>query len=171
MWGVKRLVLTNAAGSLRPRLKTGRLARISDHINLVGGNPLRGPNLDFLGPRFPSLDAAYENPFSQSLAKVARGLKMELPKGVYVGIAGPSYETQAEIRAYRVLGGDLVGMSTVYEAIAATHAGMQVAALSAVTNSCSKKGPLDHKEVLKNARQMDGMLAKLLRTLLDKGLA
>jgi purine-nucleoside phosphorylase len=172
LWGVKRLVLTNAAGSLRERLRAGRLVRISDHLNLTGGNPLCGPNLDFLGTRFPSLEGAYENDFSKGIDKIARGLKMTLAKGVYVGIAGPSYETEAEIRAYRILGGDLIGMSTVYETIAATHAGMQVAALSAVTNSCLKrKHALNHEEVLANAKQVDGLLAKLLRALLEKGVA
>lgn len=170
LWGVKRLVLTNAAGSIRQRLRAGSLARIHDHLNLTGVNPLSGPNLDFLGTRFPSLENAYENDFSRQIEKLARRLKIKLPTGVYVGIAGPSYETDAEIRAFRTLGGDLIGMSTVLEAIAATHAGMQVAGLSAVTNSCLKrKQALNHQEVLENAKTVDRQLAKLLSALLEEG--
>jgi len=170
LWGVKRLVLTNAAGSIRKRLQAGSLARIHDHLNLTGVNPLRGPNLDFLGTRFPSLENAYENDFSRRVAKLARRLKIDLPPAIYVGIAGPSYETDAEIRAYRTLGGDLIGMSTVLEAIAAAHAGMQVAALSAVTNSCLKRTQaLNHDEVLENALAVDLQLAKLLSALLEAG--
>lgn len=171
LWGVKRLLLTNASGSIRKSLKPGALALIEDHINLTGANPLRGPNLDFLGTRFPSLDRTYKNSFAKKLEKVARGLKWKLPAGVYVGIAGPSYETAAEIEAFRRLGGDLVGMSTVFEAIAATHAGMEVAALAAVTNSCLKLGePPNHEEVLSQAREVDKRLAVLLQRLLDERL-
>lgn len=172
LWGLKRLVLTNAAGSIREGLRVGQLARIRDHLNFTGGNPLRGPNLDFLGTRFPAMDGTYENPFSARVDRLAGGLKITLPKAVYVGIAGPSYETDAEIRAFRILGGDLIGMSTVYEAIAAAHAGVQVAALSAVTNSCLKrKQALNHEEVLRNARRVDRQLTSLLRRLLEKGVA
>jgi purine-nucleoside phosphorylase len=172
IWGVKRVLLTNASGSIRKRLKTGTLALIEDHLNLTGANPLRGPNLEFLGPRFPSLDRTYDNAFSKTLRKVARGLKLKLPAGVYVGIAGPSYETAAEIEAFRRLGGDLVGMSTVFEAIAATHAGMEVAALAAVTNSCLKLGePPNHEEVLSQARQVDKELTRLLQAMLKERIA
>lgn len=171
-WGLKRLVLTNAAGSIRERLRVGRLARIRDHLNFTGGNPLRGPNLDFLGTRFPAMDAAYENAFSARVDRLAREQKIPLSKAVYVGISGPSYETDAEIRAFRILGGDLIGMSTVYEVIAAAHAGLQVAALSAVTNSClRRKQALNHEEVLHNAQRVDGQFSALLRGLLEKGVA
>ncbi len=168
LWGVKRLLLTNAAGTIRERLKVGRLARIRDHLNLTGVNPLRGPNLDFLGTRFPSLEKAYRNEFSEEVVRAARRCKIALPGAVYVGISGPSYETPAEIQAFRKLGGDLVGMSTVFEAIAATHAGMKVAALSAVTNSClKKKAEPNHREVLDNAQKVDRQLTRILSTLLD----
>lgn len=172
LWGVRRLVLTNAAGSIRERLKVGHLVRIRDHLNWTGGNPLRGPNLDFLGTRFPALDRTYQNPFSARLDQLAKSNKIQLPKAVYVGIAGPSYETDAEIRAFRILGGDLIGMSTVYEAIAASHAGVQVAAFSAVTNSCLKrKAALNHEEVLRNAKQVDLRLSKLLQAMLAQGVS
>lgn len=170
LWGVRRLLLTNAAGSIRQSLKVGRLARIRDHINMTGVDPLRGPNLDFLGTRFPSLQGAYQNDFSQELARAARASRVSLAPAVYVGISGPSYETDAEVQAFRRLGGDLVGMSTVFEAIAATHAGMQVAALSAVTNSClNRKRPLNHEEVLASAQGVDRSLSRLLEALLRKG--
>ncbi|HKX13441.1 MAG TPA: purine-nucleoside phosphorylase, partial [bacterium] len=172
VWGVKRLLLTNASGSIRKSLKTGELVLIQDHLNLTGANPLRGPNLDSLGPRFPSLESTYKNSFAKKLEKTARGLKMKLARGVYVGIAGPSYETAAEIEAFRRLGGDLIGMSTVFEAIAATHAGMEVAALAAVTNSCLKLGePPSHEEVLSQARQVDKRLTILLQALLNERIA
>lgn len=168
-WGVKRLLLTNASGSIRKSLKTGSLAVIRDHINLTGVNPLRGPNIEALGPRFPSLDRCYNNPFSKKLQKTAQRQKLKLPEGVYIGISGPSYETAAEIEAFRRLGGDLVGMSTVFEAIAATHAGMEVAALAAVTNSCLQLGePPSHEEVLRGARQVDKRLSALLQALLSE---
>ncbi len=172
VWGVKRLLLTNASGSIRKSLKTGDLVLIQDHLNLTGANPLRGTNLEALGPRFPSLESTYRNSFAKKLEKAARSLKLKLPGGVYVGIAGPSYETSAEIEAFRRLGGDLVGMSTVFEAIAATHAGMEVAALAAVTNSCLKLGePPSHEEVLSQARQVDKRLTLLLQALLNERIA
>jgi purine-nucleoside phosphorylase len=165
IWGVRQLVLTNASGSLRRFLRTGTLAWIKDHINLTGVNPLRGPNLDFLGPRFPVLKNLYRNSLSERLRRVAKREGIALPGAVYMAIAGPSYETDAEIRAYQKLGGDLVGMSTALEAIAARHAGMEVAALAAVTNSCLgsslPKGP-PHEDVLKQAAKVDKKMARLL---------
>lgn len=166
-WGVKQLLLTNASGSLSSHLGPGDLVQITDHLNFTGVNPLRGPNLDFLGVRFPSLASAYENAFSKKVAQAARAQKISLKKGVYVGIAGPSYETAAEVKAYRKLGGDLIGMSTVLEVIAAAHAGMQVAAVAAITNSCVQAHTvLNHQEVLKNARLGDVKLAKMLQEML-----
>ena len=169
VWGVKRVLLTNASGSLRKDFKAGSMALIQDHLNLTGANPLRGANLDALGPRFPSLDGCYRNSFAKKVKDAARSLKLKLPAGIYVGIAGPSYETAAELEAFRRLGGDLVGMSTVLEAIAATHAGMEVAAVAAVTNSCFKFGePPNHQEVLSQARLVDKDLCALLQALLGE---
>ncbi len=163
LWGVSKLILSNASGSLNPRFRTGDLALIRDHINFTGINPLVGPNLDFLGPRFLSLQYAYQNPLSEKIQAVARKIRIPLKKAVYVGVRGPSFETDAEIKAFRKWGGDLVGMSTVLEVIAAVHAGMQIAAVAAVTNSClHRKSPLNHREVLENARKIDERLAKLL---------
>jgi purine-nucleoside phosphorylase len=169
LWGVKRVLLTNASGSLNPQLKPGDLVWIRDHLNFTGNNPLMGPNLDFLGPRFPSLTQAYENSFSQAILKVAKDLKMVIKPGVYVGISGPSYETEAEISAFRKLGGDLIGMSTVFETIAAVHAGMTVAGLAAVTNSClHRRFAPNHQEVLANAKRVDSKLSRLLLAFLEK---
>jgi len=167
-WGLKRILLTNASGSLRKNLRVGNLVWIKDHINFMGINPLEGPNLENLGPRFPSLYKCYQNPLSEKIRKIARGLSISLSGGVYVAIRGPSYETLAEIKAFKKLGGDIIGMSTVPEAIASAHAGMQVAGLAAVTNSCvAARGPASHEEVLKQAIRVDQKLAKVLLRLAD----
>lgn len=171
LWGVKRILLTNAAGALRKGLKPGALVGIKDHINLMGFNPLRGPNIPSLGPRFPSLHQLYKGPLGKGLLRAARSCHVSMTQGVYVGLAGPSYETPAEVRAYQKLGGDLVGMSTVPEAIAATHAGMDVAGLSVVANSSDQMHlGLDHEEVLAQVLRGDGKLAKILLRLVQKGI-
>ena len=135
--GVRTLVLTNAAGGLNPDYAPGQLMLIADHINLVGmagHNPLRGPNDDTLGPRFPSMNPAYD-PALRTLAKqVAQALRLMLREGVYAAVGGPSFETAAELRALRLLGADAVGMSTASECIAAVHIGMAVLGLSLITN-------------------------------------
>lgn len=170
-WGVKHLILTNASGSLNPKLKPGKLVMLKDHINLMGMNPLIGPNMASQGPRFPSLQQLYQNPLSRRVKKLAGAAKVNLSQGVYVAISGPSYETPAEVKAYRKLGGDLVGMSTVPEAITATHGGMMVTALAAVTNSCIQpSGDPNHDAVLKNAQKVDRDLTKLLLRLQQEGI-
>jgi len=135
--GVQMLVLTNAAGGLNPDFAPGQIMLIADHINLVGmagHNPLRGPNDDTLGPRFPSMNPAYD-PALRTLAKqVAQALRLMLREGVYAAVGGPSFETAAELRALRLLGADAVGMSTASECIAAVHSGMAVLGLSLITN-------------------------------------
>jgi purine-nucleoside phosphorylase len=167
LWGVRRFVITNASGALSPSLVPGDLAWIRDHLNFTGANPLRGPNLDALGPRFPSLAQASQNRFSREVLQSAARIGLKLKSGIYVGITGPSYETEAEIRAFRRLGGDMVGMSTVLEVIAAAHAGVELIALSAVSNSCVHvKRPVSHEEVLRNAKQADGKLGRLLMEIL-----
>lgn len=132
--GVERLLLTNASGSLRPAVGPGGLVAITDHINLAGFNPLTGPNDDGFGPRFLGLRDAYDAGLRAGLHAAAAATGTSLSEGVYLAVAGPSYETPAEIRAFRTLGADLVGMSTVPEVIVARHAGVRVAALSVVTN-------------------------------------
>ncbi|MGA8893512.1 MAG: purine-nucleoside phosphorylase [Anaeromyxobacteraceae bacterium] len=149
-YGIRSLLLTNAAGAVNPALAPGDLVRITDHLNLTGADPLRGPNDDRLGPRFPDMSAAYDARLGALLETCAARRGLELGAGVYAGLAGPSYETPAEIRMLRTLGADLVGMSTVLEVIAARHAGVQVAAVSLVTNLAAglSATPLDHGHVI-----------------------
>ncbi|HET6547822.1 MAG TPA: purine-nucleoside phosphorylase [Solirubrobacter sp.] len=152
-WGGEALLVTNAAGSLDPAVGPGRLMAITDHINLLGVNPLTGPNDDSIGPRFPSLRDAYDPELRYRLHTAAGALNIELADGVYLATAGPTFETPAEIRAFRTLGADAVGMSTVPEVILARHAGLKVAAVSAITNLAEGMGgeELSHEQTLRNA--------------------
>jgi xanthosine phosphorylase len=162
--GAEMLLLTNAAGSLRPEAGPGSLVCISDHINMLGFNPLTGPNDEAAGPRFPSLRDAYDPELRARLHAAADALGTELHDGVYLAVAGPSFETPAEIRAFRTLGADLVGMSTVPEVIAARHAGLRVAAVSAVTNLAEGMGgeELSHEQTLRVAKQGAARLGPLI---------
>jgi xanthosine phosphorylase len=163
--GAELLVVTNAAGSLRPEAGPGRLMPIADHINLLGVNPLTGPNDDALGPRFPSLRDAYDPELRTLLRAAALDAGVEpAPEGVYLATAGPSFETPAEIRAFRTLGADAVGMSTVPEVIAARHCGLRVAAISVLTNLAEglAGGPLSHEETLRLAGAAAGDLRRVL---------
>ena len=162
--GAEVLVLTNAAGSLRTDLGPGRLMAISDHINLSGYNPLLGPNDESIGPRFPSLRDAYDPALRAELHASADELGIELAEGVYLAVSGPSFETPAEIRAFRTLGADAVGMSTVHETILARHAGLRVAAVSAISNLAEGLSdvPLSHEQTLTDAQRAAGDLARLL---------
>jgi xanthosine phosphorylase len=162
--GAEVLVLTNAAGSLHPELGPGRLMLISDHINLSGVNVLSGPNEDTLGERFTSLRDAYDPELRERLRTAARELGVDLAEGVYLAVFGPSFETAAEIRAFRTLGADAVGMSTVHETIVARHCGLRVAAVSAITNLAEglSGGPLSHDQTLKDAARAAADLAPLL---------
>jgi purine-nucleoside phosphorylase len=148
--GVRALLVTNAAGAVNPGLAPGDLVRITDHLNLTGQNPLTGPNDERIGPRFPDMTEPYDPLLGALLDASAARLAIPLGTGVYAGVAGPSYETPAEIRMLRTLGADLVGMSTVLEVIAARHAGMRVAAVSLVTNLAAglAEKPLSHADVL-----------------------
>ena len=163
--GVNSLVLTNAAGGIRPDWKPGQLVLISDHINLLGQNPLSGPNDDSLGPRFPDMSEAYSKSFREIARRAGNSLDLELPEGIYAAVPGPSYETPAEIRYLRAIGADLVGMSTVPETIAANHMGMKVLGISCVTNHAAGviDQKLDHREVLDVGERMKGTLIELLR--------
>jgi purine-nucleoside phosphorylase len=148
--GVRALLVTNAAGAVNPALAPGDLVRITDQLNLTGLNPLTGPNDERLGPRFPDMSQPYDPQLGAMLDGSAARLGVGLGTGVYAGVAGPSYETPAEIRMLRTLGADLVGMSTVLEVIAARHAGIRVAAVSLVTNLAAglAEKPLSHADVL-----------------------
>ena len=166
--GVKAVILTNAAGGIKKEFTEGRLVVISDHINLQGTNPLTGPNDERFGPRFPDISTAYDKKFRELTLAEGRRLGIGLGEGVYAALAGPSYETPAEIRYLRTIGADLVGMSTVPEVIAARHAGMRVLGISCVTNTAAGilDRPLDHQEVLETAERVKGQFVSLLRAVI-----
>ena len=132
--GVKALIVTNAAGGINLNYSEGALVALRDHINLQGANPLIGPNDDRFGPRFPDMTRAYDPEFRRFAAEAGKNLSLNLHDGVYLALAGPNYETPAEISAFRTLGADLVGMSTVPEVLAARHSGIRVLGISCVTN-------------------------------------
>ncbi len=162
--GASVVILTNAAGSLRPEVGPGSLMAITDHINLQGANLLAGPNDDALGPRFPSLRDAYDPELLGLLRASAAERGIALAEGVYVAVMGPSFETPAEIRAFRVMGADAVGMSTVQETILARHCGLRVAAVSVITNLAEgmTDEPLSHAQTLRAAQDGAGDLTRLL---------
>jgi purine-nucleoside phosphorylase len=168
--GVEAVVLTNAAGAVNPQLKPGQLALISDHINLLGANPLTGPNDDALGPRFPDMSEAYSKRYREIAHEVARALAIDLGEGVYAAVPGPSYETPAEIRFLRAIGADLVGMSTVLETIAANHMGLKVLGISCVTNYAAgvTEKKLDHSEVLATGERVRDTLTALLKGVIPR---
>ena len=168
--GAEVLVLTNAAGSLRADVGPWRLMAISDHINLTGFNPLMGPNDEAIGPRFPSLRDAYDPALRADLHAAASDLGIDLGEGVYLAVSGPSFETPAEIRAFRTLGADAVGMSTVHETILARHAGLRVAAVSAISNLAEgmSEVPLSHEQTLADAQRAAGNLARLLEAFVGR---
>jgi xanthosine phosphorylase len=162
--GAEILVQTNAAGSLRPEVGPGRLMAITDHINLTGTNVLIGPNDDSIGPRFPPMGNAYDPELLVELRAAAAEQGVPLAEGVYTGWSGPAFETAAEIRAVRILGGDAVGMSTVHETIVARHCGLRVAAISAITNLAEGMSdvPLSHAQTLTDAARAAEDLVRLL---------
>jgi len=154
----------HAAGSLRSEIGPGRLMLITDHINLSGTNVLTGPNDDSIGPRFPSLRDAYDPELAERLRAAAAELGTDLAEGIYLAVSGPTFETPAEIRALRILGADAVGMSTVHETAVARHAGLRVAAVSAITNLAEGMGAeaLSHEQTLRDAQHAADALAPLL---------
>jgi purine-nucleoside phosphorylase len=162
--GVTCLLVTNAAGSVNPAFEPGNFMVITDHLNLTGQNPLRGPNDERLGPRFPDMSDAYPVSGRKALHDAARAVGVPLHEGVYAGLAGPSYETPAEIRMLQRLGADAVGMSTVAEVIVAAHAGLKVAGLSVITNRAAglTRATLSHDEVKQMGVRVQGVLTELL---------
>jgi purine-nucleoside phosphorylase len=173
MMGIKTLIVTNAAGGLNQSFEAGDLMLIVDHINMVGlagNNPLRGPNLEEFGPRFPSMTRAYSPDLIALTHKVAGQLNLTLREGVYACIAGPSFETPAEIRFLQMMGADAVGMSTAPEVIVANHGGMQVLGISSVTNitiqHTGSEAETTHEEVLKTGKIIVPKLIALLRGIL-----
>lgn len=167
--GVERLIITNAAGAINEQFKVGDFVLIRDHINMIPDNPLRGENLS-LGPRFPDLSEAYSSKLRELAKRVAKKERITLKEGVYVATPGPMFETPAEIQAYKRMGADLVGMSTVPEAIAARHCGIEILGISVVTNMAAGIEPgarLTHEEVLEVTKRKERDLSKLLRAIIE----
>jgi purine-nucleoside phosphorylase len=162
--GIKTLILTNASGGLDPSFSPGDLMLVTDHINFMGANPLTGPNEEDFGPRFPDMSAAYTPELGDLARRCAAALGIPLREGVYLGCGGPSFETPAEIRAFRSFGAAAVGMSTVPEAIAARHCGMEVLALSCVTNLGAGMGdsPPGAEEVTETAGRAAERFTRLI---------
>jgi purine-nucleoside phosphorylase len=165
--GIRSLVVTNAAGGINPDFAPGQLVLISDHVNLQGSSALVGPNDDSLGPRFPDMSDAYDAAFRASAREAATRLGIELREGVYAAWLGPQFETPAEIRFMRAVGGDLAGMSTVQEVIAARHMGIRVLGISVVTNPAAgvSSEKIDHEAVLEVGARAAGSLTALVREL------
>ena len=168
--GVKKLILTNAAGGVNVDFYPGILMMITDFINLTGKNPLIGPNLDAFGPRFPDMTYAFDPALRELTKQAAREKDIDLQKGVYCWMNGPTYETPAEVRMARFLGADAVGMSTVPETIAAVHAGIKVLGISCITNMAAgiMREPINHEEVMEMGRKVRDEFAVLLTCVVGK---
>src|SRR5215216_5555183 len=163
--GIKTLVLTNAAGGINVQLTQGALMVISDHLNLMGVNPLCGPNDERFGPRFPDMSAVYSPELQELVIDEAKAIGVEVRRGIYGALSGPSYETPAEIHLLRNLGADAVGMSTVPEAIVARHMGLEVLGISCITNMAAgiSDAPISHEEVMETGNRVRETFAELLR--------
>ncbi|MFS8652559.1 MAG: purine-nucleoside phosphorylase [Caldibacillus sp.] len=168
--GIETVILTNAAGAVNTDFSPGDLMLISDHINLTGRNPLIGPNNDELGPRFPDSTNIYTKELQELALDVAKSLNIPLKRGVYAWWTGPSYETPAEVRMIRILGGDACGMSTVPESIVASHGGMKVLGISCLTNMAAGilDTPLSHDEVIAVAEKVKDRFIQLIKGILEK---
>jgi purine-nucleoside phosphorylase len=171
--GIEILIVTNAAGAVNPDFDPGDLMMLTDHLNLLGmagQNPLRGPNLDSLGPRFPDMSQVYDRKLQATARLVAEEEKLNLREGVYCCLAGPSFETPADLRFLRGIGVDAVGMSTVPEAIVARHGGTRVLGISGISNKANLDGATEtsHEEVLEAGRLLVPKLTKLIRGVLRK---
>ncbi len=183
LMGIKNLILTNAAGSLNSDMTPGSLMLITDHLNCLGVNPLRGPNDNRFGPRFPDMSEVYDREFQQIAHDEAHAIARErfenghdkeltdfLNRGIYCALSGPTYETPAEIRMYRQFGADAVGMSTVPEAIAARHQGMSVLGISCITNLAAGMSdePINHEEVMETGARVAEVFKELLRRVINR---
>ncbi len=171
--GVEKLVVTNAAGAINPAFAPGDVMLIVDHLNLIGMgglNPLRGPNLEEFGPRFPDMSQAYDRQFAEIVRQVASEKKIALQEGVYACLAGPSFETPADLRFLQTIGADAVGMSTVPEVTVARHGGMRVLGLSGISNKANLDGSTvtTHEEVLAAGRDIVPKLLTLIKGFLNK---
>jgi purine-nucleoside phosphorylase len=168
--GIKQLILTNAAGGINTTFESGALMVIDDHINLLASNPLFGDNDDRFGPRFPDMTDAYARRLRAVADAAAEAVGVPVVHGIYVAVQGPSYETPAEIRAFRTLGADAVGMSTVPEAIVARHMGVEVLGISCISNMAAGvlPQPLVHEEVLETTRRVRGQFITLLEGIIER---
>jgi purine-nucleoside phosphorylase len=168
--GIKAVILTNAAGGINLSYSQGALVALRDHINLQGANPLIGPNDDRFGPRFPDVTHAYDPEFRRFVAEEGKKLKLNLHEGVYVALSGPNYETPAEIHAFRTLGADLVGMSTVPEVFAARHANIRVLGISCVTNMAAgiTGATLTAEEVFETGARVKNDFIALLKAVIPR---
>ena len=168
--GVKHLILTNAAGGVNTGFSSGALMVIDDHINLQGSNPLVGPNDDRLGARFPDMTEVYSKRLRRIADEAAAAAGVPVAHGIYAALLGPSYETPAEIRYLRTIGADAVGMSTVPEAIAARHMGLEVLGISCISNMAAGvlPQPLDHAEVLETTHRVRGAFIALLEGIIER---
>jgi len=168
--GIRAVILTNAAGGINRNYSQGCLVVIRDHVNLQGANPLAGPNDERFGVRFPDMTQAYDREFHAFVNEEAKKLGLNIHQGVYLAVAGPSYETPAEIYSFRTIGADLVGMSTVPEVIAARHSGIRVLGISCVTNMAAgtTDEPLNHAEVLDTTKRVRKQFIALLTTVIPR---
>lgn len=165
MLGIEFLMLTNSAGGLDPAQKPGDFMIIDDHINLMGDNPLKGPNIAQLGPRFPDMSEAYDRKLNEKMEEILKKSNISFSRGIYAGVSGPTYETPAEVRYLRMIGGRAVGMSTVPETIAANHLGLRVCALSCITNPAAgiSDQKLSHDDVTHTAKLVEAKFSKFLK--------
>jgi purine-nucleoside phosphorylase len=168
--GVKTIVLTNAAGGVNVQLSQGALMLISDHLNLMGINPLLGANDERFGPRFPDMSTVYSRALQEIVVEEAQALGIELRRGIYAALSGPSYETPAEIHMLRTFGADAVGMSTVPEAIVARHMSMDVLGISCITNMAAgiSDEPINHEEVMETGNRVRATFTELLRRVVGR---
>lgn len=181
--GIRNVVLTNAAGSTSTEMTPGSLMLITDHLNLMGVNPLRGPNDIRFGPRFPDMTCVYDREMQEAIAAEGHSIAAErfadgrdgvlrnfVHRGVYCALSGPTYETPAEIRLYRLLGADAVGMSTVPEAIVARHQGIRVAGISCITNFAAgmTDGLIDHGEVIETGQRISELFGELIKRVIAR---
>lgn len=168
--GAETLVVSNACGGMHPLWSAGDLVLLADHINLLGDNPLVGPNDDALGPRFPDMSAPYDSALRQLARDAARDLKITLREGVYVAVTGPNLETAAEYRFLRGIGADVVGMSTVPEVIVAIHGGMRALGVSIITDMClpDALGPADIEKIIEVAQLAEPNLTRLVTAVLER---
>lgn len=168
--GVEKMIVTNAAGSVNESFVPGDLMLITDHINYTGTNPLIGPNDERFGPRFPDMSEAYSKQLRAKAQEIASSLQMDTKEGVYLGFSGPTYETPAEIRLARVMGGDAVGMSTVPEVIIARHSGIEVLGISCITNMAAGilDQPLSHEEVIETTEKVKSSFLSFVKEIVKQ---